>query len=137
MRSLERGDATTVEFQTFAPVLVALVGLITFTALARSAQIPLWAAARECAREASAYQDIGLSQSRGASAAWGSLSGNSLDASRAVVQVSAHGGPGSDVTCTVTYRVALQGLPMAAWFNGGLLDLRATSVMRVERHKSR
>lgn len=75
MRRFERGDATTVEFQTFAPVLVALVGLIAFTALARSAQIPLWAAARECAREASAYLDVGLSRSRGASAAWGSLSG--------------------------------------------------------------
>lgn len=67
----------------------------------------------------------------------GVLERNNLDVTRAVVLVSAHGGPDSNVACTVTYRVALQGLPMATWFNGGVLDLRATSVMRVERHKSR
>jgi Flp pilus assembly protein TadG len=137
MRALERGDAATVEFQAFAPVLVALVGLIAFTALARSAQIPLWAAARECAREASAYLDVGRSRAQGAAAAWGSLRGNNLDAVSATVHITAHGGPGSDVICTVTYRADLRGLPMSAWFNNGMLDLRAASVMRVERHKSR
>jgi hypothetical protein len=137
LHAAEQGDAETFGLLTFTPILVALITLITFTALVRSAQLPVFAAARECARVASAFLDSGQAAAAGRSAAAGSLIGNSISAGLASIDVSGHGGPGSDVTCTVIYRVAVSELPLAGWVGARDIDLRATATARVERFKSK
>ena len=133
----ERGDAEVFGLLSFAPVLVALITLIAFTAVVRSAQVPVFAAARECARVASAFLDPTSGASAGRAAASASLDGNQISVEGRAVTVGGHSGSGSNVTCTVRQRIALRGLPMAGWVGVQEIDVTSSASAYVERHKSR
>ena len=134
---IERGDAEVFGLLSFAPVLVALVALIAYAAVARAAQVPVFAAARECVREASAYLNTARANEAGNAAAWGSLLGNHINAGLASVSIGGHAGPGSEVTCTVRYRIDLDNLPMASWLGTRAFNVQSTASAKVELHKSR
>lgn len=133
----ERGDAEVFGLLSFAPLLVALITLIAFTAVVRSAQVPVFAAARECARVASAFLDSASGMTAGRTAAAASLDGNQISVEGRSVVIEGHSGPGSNVTCTVRQRIALGDLAMAGWFGARVVDVTSSASARVERHKSR
>ena len=133
----EHGDAEVFGLLSFAPVLVALITLLAFTAVVRSAQVPVFAAARECARVASAYLDPASGAAAGRAAAAASLDGNQISVEGRAMAVVGHSGPGSNVTCTVRHRIALRGLTMAGWVGLQEIDVTSSASSQVERHKSR
>lgn len=136
VRCAERGHASSIEFIWFVPILTALIGLIAYTVLARSAQIPVWAAARECARVASATTNAGRGSALGAQAAMGSLAGNNLLAERASVSVHHSGGRSASVTCTVSYSIGLGVLPMAGWFGVNVFSVQSSYTLIAEPFRS-
>lgn len=136
-RALERGDAEPFEFLSMVPVLLFVVTLIAMAGIVRAAQIPIWAAARECARMAAATlsPDIGMRQ--GEEAARNSLAGNNLNAGAALVTLSGNWSRGGSVTCSVDYVVPFGGLPLAGWLGRDHVDLHSEFTLTVEPHKSR
>ncbi len=132
----ERGHAGSIEFIWFVPILTAVIGLIAYTVLARSAQIPVWAAARECARVASTTTKAGRGSALGAQAALGSLAGNNLAAERATVSVQHSGGRSASVTCTVSYSVGLGTLPLAGWFGLDVFSVQSSYTLLAEPFRS-
>ena len=132
----ERGHASSIEFIWFVPILTAIIGLIAYTVLARSAQIPVWTAARECARVASTSSKAGRGSALGVQAAMGSLAGNNLLAERATVSVQHSGGRTASVTCTVSYSVGLGGIPMVSWFSFDVLSIQSSYTLLAEPYRS-
>ena len=136
VRRAECGHASSMEFIWFVPILTALVGLIAYAAIARAAQIPVWAAARECARVASVSVDASRGMALGAQAAMGSLAGNHLQPERATVSIQHGGGRSAGVTCSIDYSVGLGGLPMSGWFGGGAFSVQASYTLLAEPYRS-
>lgn len=134
---VERGDAETFGLLTVAPVLMALVTLIAFAGLGRAAQLAVVSAARECARVASAHMSPSTAAQVGRAAAIGSLIGSHLNVMQSSVYVFGHAGRGSEVTCTVHYRIPLAGLPLIGWFGLSEIDVDSTGIALVERYKSK
>ncbi len=136
VRRAERGHASSIEFIWFVPILTAMIGLIAYTVLARSAQIPVWVAARECARVASTTIEAGRGSALGTQAAMGSLMGNNLHYERATVSVQHGGGRSASVTCRVSYSVGLGGLPMASWFGVDVFSVQSSYTLLAEPYRS-
>lgn len=132
----ERGHASSIEFIWFVPILAAIISLIAYTVLARSAQIPVWTAARECARVASATTKAGRGTALGAQAALGSLAGNNLSVERATVSVQHGGGRSASVTCTVSYSAGLGTLPLSGWFGIDVFSVQSSYTLLAEPFRS-
>ncbi len=134
---LERGAVETYEFIVFAPMLVLLLAMIAAAAAVRSAEVPVWAAARECARVASASARGGASLARGAVVGRRSLVASGFDSARAQIRVSGGGSRGAAVTCSIDYNIALDGLPMAWAFGANhSIDVRASATLLTEAYRS-
>ncbi|MEO6060623.1 MAG: hypothetical protein ABIQ99_01640 [Thermoflexales bacterium] len=137
-RRLERGEAETAEFSLAIVPLLILVMLIAVSTLVRPAQLPVFFAARECARAASVSLNHNIALQQGIEAAANSLRGNSLSTTRASVSVWADGAwqRGDPVTCRVSYRIDVSRLPLVgAVF--GVVDAEAEASARIEPGKSR
>lgn len=137
-RRLERGEAETAEFTLAVIPLLILVMLIAAAALIRPAQLPVFFAARECARAASVSLNHSLGLEQGIEAAVASLRGNSLSTAQASVSVWADGAwrRGDPVTCQVRYQIDVSTLPMVgAAF--GVVNAEAEASARIEPGKSR
>lgn len=137
LRRGERGDAEVFGMLSFAPVMMAIVALIAAAAIFRAAQTTAFAAARECARVASAHLDPGGGAAAGIAAAQTTLLGSHIPMAQVVIELSGHAGPGSEVGCVVRARLGFAALPLTGWF--GLTDavVRADASAVVEKHKSR
>jgi hypothetical protein len=135
--TVEIGASETYEFIVFAPMLVLLLAMIAAAALVRSAEVPVWAAARECARVASASASGGASLARGAAVGRRSLAVSGFDSARAQVMVSGGGSRGAAVTCSIVYNIGLDGLPMAWAFGAdGGIEVRASTTLLTEAYRS-
>jgi hypothetical protein len=132
---LERGDGGSFEFMSWMPIMMAVLGLIAMATLVRSAQPPLWAAARECARVASASLDSGKGVGKGRAVASESLRGNGIAHERALISVTHDGARGGLATCTIRYPVALGALPMSAWIGRDSLELSSSFTSVIEPYQ--
>ncbi len=132
---LERGDGGSFEFMSWMPIMMAVLGLIAMAALVRSAQPSIWAAARECARVASASLDSAKGSGKGWSVAYESLRGNGLSHAHAAISVSHDGTRGGLATCTIRYPVALGALPMSAWIGRDSLEVSSSFTAVIEPYQ--
>jgi len=138
LRRGERGDAEVFGMLSFAPVMMAIVALIGAAAIFRAAQTTAFAAARECARVASAHLDpAGGAAAAGVAAARAALLGSHVPMADAVIELSGHTGPSSEVGCVVRARLGLAALPLTGWFGLTNAVVRADASAVVEKHKSR
>lgn len=138
MRRLERGEAETAEFSLAIVPLLILVMLIAVTTLIRPAQLPVFFAARECARAASVSLNQAIALQQGIEAAASALRGNSLSTAQASVSVWSDDAwqRGDPVTCRVSYRIDVSSVPfVGAVF--GVVDAEAEASARIEPGKSR
>lgn len=133
----QRGDAQSFEFSIWMLPLAIMVTLIGVVAVIRPAQYPVWVAARECARNAITTLDAGTGVNQGIQAGYNSLRGNHLNSSSASINVS-YGSweRGSDVTCTVAYKIDVSGIPL---IQGVYKDIpmQASVTLQIEPLKSR
>jgi Flp pilus assembly protein TadG len=137
-RRFERGEAETAEFTLAIVPLLILVMLIAVTTLIRPAQLPVFFAARECARAASVSLNQAIALQQGIEAAANSLRGNSLSTAQASVSVWSDGAwqRGDPVTCRVSYQIDVSRVPMVgAVF--GVVASEAEASARIEPGKSR
>lgn len=137
-RRLERGEAETAEFTLAIVPLLLLVMLIAVTTLIRPAQLPVFFAARECARAASVSLNQNIALQQGIEAAASSLRGNSLSTAQASVSVWADGAwqRGDPVTCRVSYQMDVSRVPMVGGVFG-VVAAEAEASARIEPGKSR
>ena len=134
---LQRGDAQSFEFSIWMLPLAIMVTLIGVVAVIRPAQYPVWVAARECARNAITTLDSGAGVNQGVQAGYNSLRGNHLSASSANINVS-YGAweRGSDVTCTVSYKIDVSGIPLIQGVYHDI-PMQASVTLQIEPLKSR
>jgi hypothetical protein len=137
-RAIERGDAESIEFIPFVFPLVLLITLITVTAATRSAQVPVWAAARECARSASTASSQGEAVNRGQRFALSALRNSGIRRSALNVTVTRGGGRNASVTCTVEYAIDVGKLPLIAELKSdGRVVVRSSYTLNAEPFRDR
>ena len=136
-RLAERGEESVVEFTVASVPIMIMVLLIAFVTVVRSAQMPVWTAAGECARAAVATMDESLGREQAERAARDSLAGNSISATSIQVDIVGVWRPESTVTCQVTYDIDVSGIAGFAELTGGRVPMSAEVTLRIEPHKSR
>jgi hypothetical protein len=140
LRLLERGDGgSSFEFIWGVVVVAMMVMFIAAVTIIRPTQLPVWIAARECARNASATVDAARGISQGWEAGNRSLIGNYLGGATPNISVSHAGIHGGNTTCIVTYTVtAVDNIPLI----GGIFAssparvVRAEVTMKIDPHKA-
>jgi hypothetical protein len=141
LRQFERGDGgSSFEFIWGVVVVAMMVMFIAAVTIIRPTQLPVWIAARECARNASATIDSARGVSQGQEAGSRSLIGNYLAGATPSVSVTRHDGiQGGLTTCVVNYTVtAVDNIPLV----GGIFaasparQVRAEVTMEIDPHKA-
>jgi hypothetical protein len=143
MRSIERGDGDVFEFTIGILPLLMLTFLIAGVAIVRPLQLPVWQAARECARMASATLDPVRGEVQGENAGINSISnqlfGNVSGGSAVVTYDPPANGKtnvrGHKVTCSVSYTVDMTSLPIAGDLFG-VMPMNSSVTMLVDPIKS-
>ena len=117
--------------------MVLVILMITFATLVRTAQMPVWTAASECAREgiASASETIGRRQAE--NAALKSLAGYAIDPTSVQVKITGDWTLDSTVSCYVGYNIDTSKLAFFAELTGGHVSMAAEVTLHPEPHKSR
>lgn len=142
-RAAERGDADTFEFVVGVLPIAMMLALIGAVTIIRPAQLPVWIAARECARMASATLSESIAVDQGTRAAVNSLQNNPLAGvaignGNVFVDYNPNnlGDPrGETVTCRVNYTLELGTLPLVGGLFGAV-PLDASVTMIIEPLKS-
>lgn len=133
----ERGEGDTFEFTVGILPIVMLITLIAAVTIVRPAQIPVWIAARECARAGAATMDPEIGKVQAEEAGYNSIYNNPLVNLNGVQVVAVHEGTrGGNVTCTASYSVSVGSIPMAGSLFGNV-PLQAVVVMKIEPLKSK
>jgi hypothetical protein len=141
LRLFERGDGgSSFEFIWGVVVIAMMVMFIAAVTIIRPTQLPVWIAARECARNASATVDVARGISQGQEAGNRSMIGNYLGGATPSVSVTRHDGVhGGLATCVVNYTVtAVDNIPLV----GGIFaasparQVRAEVTMEIDPHKA-
>ncbi len=140
VRNAERGDADTFEFTVGIVPLVMIMLLITAVAIIRPAQLPVWIAARECARMMTTTLDRNVALSQGLKAGQLSIQGNPI-AGVSVGDVSFQqsypmgDARGGTAECRVSYTIPLANLPMVGGLFGDV-PVDAKVAMTIDPLKS-
>jgi hypothetical protein len=140
VHALERGDGgDSFEFTLgIIPVtmMMLIIGAVT---IIRPAQLPVWIAARECARASAATLNATIGTNQGREAALNSLRGNPLtgvDVGGISISASHAGVRGGNAQCTVRYQIDVSTLPMVGGVFGSFpIESRVTMV--IDPYKSR
>jgi Flp pilus assembly protein TadG len=133
----ERGEDESYEFTVVIVPIVVMILLIAFATVVRAAQMPVWAAASACAREAIASADETIGRNQGERAAWNSLNGNVINASAVQVVITGTWAPNTPVTCQVSYNIDVSGIVGFNEMTGGSVPMSAQVTLRTEPYKSR
>ncbi len=142
-RAAERGDADTFEFVVGVLPIAMMLALIGAVTIIRPAQLPVWIAARECARMASATLNESIAVDQGTRAAVNSLVNNPLAGvtignGNVFVDYNPNNlsdPRGETVTCRVNYTLELGTLPLVGGLFGSV-PLDASVTMIIEPLKS-
>jgi hypothetical protein len=143
LRKLERGDGDVFEFIIGVLPLLMLTFLIAGVAIVRPLQLPVWNAARECARMASATLDPARGRRQGVSTGmsalrnslFGEINGGAIAISYTPSDAGKSNVRGHFVTCTATYEVNMTSLPIAGDLFG-VVPFESRVTMRVDPIKS-
>jgi hypothetical protein len=143
LRKIERGDGDVFEFIIGVLPLLMLTFLIAGVAIIRPLQLPVWNAARECARMASATLDPARGVTQGVSTGmsalsrslFGGVSGGAITVNYTPSVAGKTNARGHFVTCTATYEIDMTSLPIAGDLFG-VVPFESRVTMRVEPIKS-
>jgi hypothetical protein len=139
VRQAERGEDQSYEFSSvIVPIVLMILG-IAFATLVRAAQMPVWTAASECARQAIVSADEDTGRANGERAALSALSGNVIGIANVDVNVDVAGvwGPDAPVTCHVSYDIDTSGIAFFAELTRGVVPVSAEVTLTIEPYKSR
>jgi hypothetical protein len=136
-RAVECGEDSSFEFTVAITPIVLMILLIGFASVVRSAQMPVWSAASECAREAVATETEDIGRQQGERAARDSLIGYYINPDPVDVEILGDWTPESLVTCRVSYDIDVAGIVGFEEMTSGRVPVSAQVSLRVEPHKSR
>jgi hypothetical protein len=139
-QNLERGDGDTYEFITGIIPLTMLLVLIAAVAIVRPAQLPVWIAARDCARVLTTTLEEDIAESQAYRTARASLSNMPLARVTNVNINPVYNVTGGDPRngfseCTVSYTIPLADIPMVGGLFGDV-PMDATVRMKIDPLKS-
>ena len=144
LRRSERGDGDSFEFMVGILPLAMLMMLIGAVSIIRPAQLPVWIAARECARMMTASLDQDVAEPQGDRAARNSLERNAIvgvDWGSFNIQttypdkISFPNPRGMEASCRVSYVVRMADLPLVGGLFGDV-PMDATVTMTIDPYKS-
>ena len=141
LRNAERGDDASFEFTVAIVPLMLMVCLIAFATVIRSAQMPAWTAASECARAGIATLDPAIGKAQAEDAGNKSLHGNYLSGSVGAAHIvqpdAANWKRGADLTCRVNYNINVSGILMLeGLLPGNVLPMQVDVTLKIEPYKS-
>lgn len=134
---LQRGEDSSYEFTMAIVPIIAVILMIAFATLVRASQMPIWMAATECARSATATRSESVGREQGEQAAIDSLRGNSIQITAVTVEITGDWTPDSPVTCRVSYNIDTSGVAGFAELTGGRVPMSAEVTLRMEPYKSK
>ena len=137
LRQAERGEDSTFEFTTAIVPITVMILLIAFATIVRSAQMPAWMAASECARAAVATLTESKGRQDAEQAAVDSLSGNQISSTSVQIVITGDWTPSSLVSCSVSYAIDVSGVAGFAELTGGSIPMTAQVALRMEPYKSK
>jgi hypothetical protein len=133
LRLLEHGEDSSFEFTTMIVPMVLMILMITFATLVRAAQMPVWTAASECARQGIASETEIVGRQQALDAAMQALLGYTIDpASIRVNIITVDWLPGSPVTCQVSYNIDTTNVAFFSELTNGHVSMAAEVTLRIE-----
>ncbi len=136
-RSAERGEDSSFEFTTLVVPIILMILLVAFASIVRAAQMPIWNAASECARQAVASQTEATGRRQGTDAALASLNNNAIDPTSVEIIITGAWVQNSSITCQVNYNIDVSNLAFIYELTGGVVPMSAQVTLRTEPFKSK
>ena len=136
-RSAERGEDSSLEFNTLVVPIILMILLVAFASIVRAAQMPIWNAASECARQAVASQTEATGRRQATDAALASLNNNAIDPTSVEIIITGDWTPNSPINCLVNYNIDVSNIAFISELTGGFVPMSAQVTLRTEPFKSK